>query len=135
MRLQRAIFSVQIKKNIYYCIYYLDILKTYQRESKLLDFSQDANKEELKIRKNNVTLQIRKNDVTYQITKSDVTLRLLYFSMALLCKDTTSLSSSYVGFKTLLFASLCLQTKLSSFLTKCFHTGKFRSAVKGKTQH
>ena len=33
------------------------MLKTYQRENKLFEFSRDANSEELEIRKNNVTLQ------------------------------------------------------------------------------
>ena len=44
------------KKN-YYCIYCPDMKKTYQRETKLLEFSRDTNREELKIRKSDVTLQ------------------------------------------------------------------------------
>ena len=39
-----------------YCIYCLDMLKTFQRKPKLLEFLGDSNWEELKI-KNNITLQ------------------------------------------------------------------------------
>ena len=39
-----------------YCIYCLDMLKTFQRKLKLLEFLGDSNWEELKI-KNNITLQ------------------------------------------------------------------------------
>ena len=44
-------------KNNYYCIYCSDMLKNYQGETKLLEFSRDANREELRIGKNDVTLQ------------------------------------------------------------------------------
>ena len=44
-------------KNNYYCIYCSYMLKTYQGEAKLFEFSQDMNRAQLKIRKNNVTLQ------------------------------------------------------------------------------
>ena len=39
-----------------YCIYCLDMLKTFQRKPKLFEFLGDSNWEELKI-KNNITLQ------------------------------------------------------------------------------
>ena len=45
------------RKNSYYCICYLDMLKTYHRETRLCEFSRDTNREELKKRNNDVTLQ------------------------------------------------------------------------------
>ena len=44
-------------KNSYYCIYSKDILKTYQRENKLFEFSRYTNREKLRKRKNDLTLQ------------------------------------------------------------------------------
>ena len=38
-------------KNSSYCIYYPDMLKTYQRETKFFEFSRDANKKGLQMRK------------------------------------------------------------------------------------
>ena len=50
----RVQYFRHISKNSYY--YCPDILKTYQRETKLFEFSQDSNRATLKIRKNDVTL-------------------------------------------------------------------------------
>ena len=57
------------------------MLNIYQEETELFEFSQDTNKEELKIRKNDVILQW------------------LHFVIVSLCNDTTSLCSGYVTFK------------------------------------
>ena len=62
------------RKNSNYCIYCLDKLKTYQRETNLFEFSPDTNGKDLKIRKNDITLQW------------------LHFAMASLC-------NGYVTFK------------------------------------
>ena len=70
--------SIQIeKKNCFYCP---KMLKIYQEETKLFEFSQDTNKEELKI-------------------KNDVILQWLHFVIVSLCNDTTSLCSGCVTFK------------------------------------
>ena len=50
-------FAKSLRKNNYYCIYCLDMLKTFQRETKLFEYSRNMNREEMSIRKNNVTLQ------------------------------------------------------------------------------
>ena len=79
--------------NSYYCISCPDMLKTYQRDTELFEFSRDTSREDLEI----------KNDVTLQW-------------------------HSCSGFIAMVFASpihLCLQTKLSSFLTMCY-TGENR---------
>ena len=44
----------------YYFIYCLHMLNIYQRETKLFEFSQDSNMEELKIWKDRLTLQWRR---------------------------------------------------------------------------
>ena len=49
------------QENIYLCIYCLDMLKTYLRETKLFPFSQDTNQEELYIKKG-VTLLVAMQD-------------------------------------------------------------------------
>ena len=43
----RPIFPVQIVKSSYFCIYCADMLKTFQGETKLLEFSRDTNREEI----------------------------------------------------------------------------------------
>ena len=45
------------RKNSYYCICSVDMLKTYQKETKFFKFPQDSNRKELKIKKTDVTLQ------------------------------------------------------------------------------
>ena len=52
-----AKFPLQIEKKSYYDSYCPNTLKTYPREIKLFEFSQDANRKELKIRKSDITLQ------------------------------------------------------------------------------
>ena len=44
-------------QNNHYCFYCLDIIKTYQRETKLFEFSRVANNEVLKIIKNDFNLE------------------------------------------------------------------------------
>ena len=44
------------RKNSYYCIY-SQMFKTYQRGTNLFEFSQNTNREVLKMRKNDVTCQ------------------------------------------------------------------------------
>ena len=56
------------RKNSYYYIYFPDMLQTYQRETKLIEFTRDRNTKQSKIRKkmllcNNFTLKW--HDVTF----------------------------------------------------------------------
>ena len=53
VRWLRATFPIQIERNIYNGIFCWDMLKTYQRQIKLLAFSLDRNREEFKIKKKN----------------------------------------------------------------------------------
>ena len=52
-----AIFPVQIEKIVIIVFIVRIYKKSYQRENKFLEFSQDTKREELKIRKSDVTLQ------------------------------------------------------------------------------
>ena len=84
------------------------MLKTYQRETKLFEFSRDANREGLKIRKKR-----------HSICTVFVAIALLQW---LHCN----------GFVAAVFISpvcLCLKTKFSVFL-KAGYTGKYRLVVK-----
>ena len=49
-------------KNSYHSIYWLAVLKTFHRETKLFEFSRDTNREELKINKKVTLYQLRCND-------------------------------------------------------------------------
>ena len=60
-------FAKSLRKNNYYCIYCLDMLKTFQRETKLFEYSRNMNREEMSIRKNNVTLQWLRCNVFFSI--------------------------------------------------------------------
>ena len=106
-------FAKFLRKNNYYCIYCLDMLKTFQRETKLFEYSRNMNREEMSIRKNDVTLQWLRCNVS--------------FSIALLqwfCWN---------GFDVMAFVSLvrlCLQTKSPSFLTTVF-SRKYRPVRQG----
>ena len=51
VRWLRATFPIQIERNIYNGIFCPDMLKTYQRQIKLLAFLLDRNREEFKIKK------------------------------------------------------------------------------------
>ena len=44
------------RKNSYYFIFWKDILKSYQTETKLPEFSRNKDREDPKIRKNDVNL-------------------------------------------------------------------------------
>ena len=93
-------------KNSYCNLFYLDRLKTFQRETKLYEFE--------------------KGRVEYKKTRRRLAVALL--CNGLLCNDTTSPCNGYVAFrkpvcKYFAFTSpfcLDLQTKLASFLTTCY---------------
>ena len=96
--------NIPDEKKSCYRIYCPDILKACQRETKLLEFSGDTNKEELKI--------IKKT---------------------LLCNGFVAMASlewfHCTGYGFPFSVCLCLQKKLPSFLTTVY-TGNYRLVVK-----
>ena len=66
------------RKNSYYFIFCPDILKSYQTETKLLEFSRNKDREDLKIRKSDVNLHYRYFATTSTPKSVTTKLRTLY---------------------------------------------------------